>query len=101
MSVSGSELPDDAGIVFATAVPNAPFQITGRRDPATSELCVGAIARPAKDAPWPPEELPWVELVTGSEAERLILSIHRWLTESADAEGLTFDEYLARHYAAR
>ena len=62
------DLPADVGTVFATAVANAPFQVTGRRDPATGELCVGVLVQSPKDTPWPPEELPWVELVTGPEA---------------------------------
>jgi hypothetical protein len=36
--------------------------------------------------------------VTGPEAELLILSVHRWLTERAEAEGLTFDEYATKHF---
>jgi hypothetical protein len=94
-----SELPDDVGTVFVTAVPGAPIQLTGRHDPANGELCVGSIMRPGKDAPWPPpvEELAWVEIVTGPEAERLILSVHGYLTAQADAAGLTFEEYMARN----
>jgi hypothetical protein len=90
-----SELPDDVGRVFATAVPNAPFQLTGRRDPANGELCIGRVVRPPKDMPWPPSRVVRrIEVVTGPEAERLILSVHRWVTERADAKGLTFDEYM-------
>jgi hypothetical protein len=33
------ELPDDEGDVFVTNVPDAPFQVFGRRDPETGELC--------------------------------------------------------------
>jgi hypothetical protein len=94
-----SELVDDVGRVFVTAVPNAPIQLTGRRDPATDELCVGAVVGGPKHAPWPPPDTPnWIEVVTGSEAELLILSVHRWLTERAEAAGLTFDEYAAKHF---
>src|SRR5262249_33119420 len=35
-----SELRDDEGRVFVTDVPGSPFQIMGRRDPRTGELCV-------------------------------------------------------------
>jgi hypothetical protein len=62
---------------------------------------MGAVVRPPKDEPWPPVELSWVELVTGPEAERLILSVHRGLTEDAEAEGLTVDEYIAKHHRER
>jgi hypothetical protein len=96
------DLPDDVGTVFVTAVPNAPIQLMGRRDPKTGELCMGsAIIRPPKDAPWPPADLPPCELVTGPEAEQLILSVHRGLTEDAEAEGLTLDEYMAKHHRER
>jgi len=92
------ELPDDVGSVFVTAVPNAPIQLTGRRDPANGELCVDSVLGGPTGAPWPPPDTPdWIEVVTGPEAERLILSVHRGLTEQAEAEGLTFDEYAARH----
>jgi hypothetical protein len=91
------DLPDDVGRVFVTNVAGAPIQLTGRRDPATGELRVGALARPPKDAPWPPADLPsWIEVVTGPEAERLILAVHLNLTEEAEAEGLTFEEYMAK-----
>jgi hypothetical protein len=80
-----SELADDVGRVFVTAVPNAPIQLTGRRDPANGELCIGGVARPPKNEPWPPPNHPsWIEVVTGPEAEQLILSVHRWLTEQAE-----------------
>jgi hypothetical protein len=96
-----SELPDGVGRLFITDVPGAPLQISGRRDPANGELCVAA-AWPPQDPPasLPSSELPeGFELVTGPEAERLILSVHRWLTERADAEGLTFHEYMAKQSA--
>jgi len=92
------DLPDDVGTVFVTAVPNAPFQLTGRRDPANGELCVGAIVGGPKDAPWPPPDQPsWIEVVTGLEAERLILSLHRGLTEEAEQQGLTLEQFMAKH----
>jgi hypothetical protein len=95
---SSRELADDVGTVFMTAVPNAPLQLAGRRDPANGELCVGSLMGAPKNAPWPPPDTPdWIEVVTGPEAERLILSMHRWLTEQAEAAGLTFDEYVAKH----
>ncbi len=92
-----SELPDNVSRVFVTAVADAPIQLLGRRDPATGELCVGSVMMPKDAHKWPPSDLPsYTEVVTGPEAERLIVSIHRWLTERADAEGLTFDEYMAK-----
>jgi hypothetical protein len=91
------DLSDDVGTVFVTNVAGAPLQLTGRRDPANGELCVGLIVGPGKDAPWPPPvALAWVEIVTGPEAERLILSVHGYLTAQADAAGLTFEEYMQR-----
>jgi hypothetical protein len=95
------DLPPDRGTVFVTAVPNAPFQILGRRDPANGELCLGEIWKPFKDAPLPPPDLPsWLEVVTGPEAERLILAVHRGLTEQAEAEGLTLEQFLAKRQEA-
>jgi len=90
-----SELPDHVGRVFVTAVPNVPIQVMGRRDPATGELCVGSIGTPQKDAPWPPVDLPsWIEVVTGPEAERLILAVHRSLIEQAEQKGGTLEEFI-------
>jgi hypothetical protein len=94
-----SELPDDVGTVFVTSVPNAPLQILGRRDPANGELCLGSIMYTPKDKPWPPVECPLppeIEVVTGPEAEQLILAVHGGLTEQAEAEGLTFEQYIAK-----
>jgi hypothetical protein len=95
------ELPDDVGTVFMTAVPGAPIQIIGRRDPATGELCPGSIVRAPEDVgtslPPVPDD---VEAVTGPEAERLILAVHHWLSEQAEAEGMSFDEYAAKHEQA-
>jgi hypothetical protein len=45
---SSSELPDDKGTVFITNVPDAPFQIIGRRGP-TGELFVGRLTIPRED----------------------------------------------------
>jgi hypothetical protein len=94
------ELGGHFGRTFATAVPNAPIQLVGSRDPKTGELCVGAIVGPPKDGDqrsipdW--SDVPEIEVVTGPEAELLILSMHGWLTEQAEAEGLTFEEYVAK-----
>jgi hypothetical protein len=96
------DLPDDVGTVFVTNVPNAPLQVMGRRDPATGELCVSNIMHPPADASpdWVTNVvLPGVEIVTGQDAELLILSMHRWLTEQAIERGLTFDEYVRRNSA--
>jgi hypothetical protein len=94
---SSSELADDVGRVFVTAVLDAPFQLTGRRDPANSELCVGGIVGVPKDAPWPPPDQPsWIEVVTGPEAERLILSVHFRLTEQAEQEKITLEQLIEK-----
>jgi hypothetical protein len=91
---STNELPADVGVEFITAVPDAPMQIRGRRDPVTGELFLGGISQLPQGVPWPPTELPQgVEIVTGPEAESLVLSVHRWLTKLAEAEGLTLDEF--------
>jgi len=98
---NSNELPDDVGRVFVTAVPDAPIQLVGRRDPETGELCVvGALGPPRKDIPAPSgDDLPsYIEVVTGPEAERLILSVHRWLTERAEAEGLTIEQFMAKYH---
>jgi hypothetical protein len=90
---SSSELPDDEGKVFIAYVPGAPFVIMGRRDPVTGELCVGRIGGEkdqsgdfVKDSVTDvsPDEIkrtvpPWVEVVTGAEAEELIARVQRKL----------------------
>jgi len=62
--------------------------VIGRRDSATGELCVGSTLQPTPDAPnfeGFVEKVPsYVEIVTGPEAERLILAVHRWLSEQAN-----------------
>src|SRR5262249_43153055 len=98
---NSNELPGDVGRIFVTAVPDAPIQLFGRRDPQTGELCVsGALGPPRKDIPAPRgDDLPsYIEVVTGPEAERLILSVHRWLTERAEAEGLTIEQFMAKYH---
>jgi hypothetical protein len=98
---NSNELPDDVGRMFVTAVPNAPIQLLGRRDPETGELCVGwALGPPRKDIPAPSgDDLPsYIEVVTGPEAERFILAVHRQLTERANQEGLTVEEFMAKYF---
>jgi hypothetical protein len=90
-----SELPDDAGTVFVTAVPDSKFQVLGRRDPATGELCVGSIAMPPAGQELPPP-MPGVEIVTGPEAERLVAELVRRMTAAADREGVSVEEYVTR-----
>jgi hypothetical protein len=91
------ELPDDAGRVFVTYVPGAPLQILGRRDPATGELCVGSVYFPPPGVPPPTDDLPGhIEIVTGPEAERLILAVHRRLTERAIEQGISVEELVKR-----
>jgi len=74
---SSDELPDHEGTVFVTRVPNAPFQILGRRDPRTDELCVGSLVFRSPTSPDPAEiNFPFeVEFVTGKEAEQLIAKV--------------------------
>ena len=62
------------------------------------ELCVGSVMVARPDLPWPPPEQPFdIEVVTGPEAERLILAVHGYLTERADQEGLTFEQSMTKH----
>jgi hypothetical protein len=99
---SSGELPDDIGRVFVTNVPNAPIQVMGRRDPATGELCAGStILSPSPLKDMPASYLSDVEIVTGPEAERLILAVHARLTERADAEGLTIQQYARIHHETK
>ena len=77
---STSELPDDEGTVYFTAVPDAPFQILGRRADS-GELYIGSIMHPPKgktmedmlkdlrDAPAA------LEILTGPEAQKLIAAV--------------------------
>ena len=41
-----------------------------------------------------------VERVTGPEAERLILAIHRWIAEQANEQNLSFEEFVRKGDAA-
>jgi hypothetical protein len=95
---SSSELPEDAGRVFITNVPDAPLQVMGRRDPTTGELCVSRwrYRRPGDPDPDLSKAPAFIEIVTGSEAEWLIFALQCRLTAQADAQGLTFEELLAR-----
>jgi hypothetical protein len=95
---SSSELPDDAGRVFITNVPDAPLQVLGRRDPATGELCVGSVVFPDRLPDVAPPR--GVEVVTGPEAERLILAVHQMLTRKALEKGLTLEAYAEQMAAA-
>jgi hypothetical protein len=96
---SSSELPDDVGRVFVTNVPGAPLQVTGRRDPETGELCVSGTIHLRPGAPDPttaPDFPSFVEIVTGPEAERLILAVHRGMTERANEQNITLEEFVRR-----
>jgi hypothetical protein len=78
---SSDELPDDEGTVFVTNVPDAPFQIVGRRGP-TGELFVGNLIH-LRDGgtTMSPEELASspvrVEVIAGYEAQELISDVLR------------------------
>jgi hypothetical protein len=73
-----TELPDDVGTVFVTNVPGAPFQVMGRRDPSTGELCVRytMIKPPGMTEAEFLRASQGSEIVTGEEAERLIHEIY-------------------------
>ncbi len=83
---SSDELPDDEGTVFVTNVPDAPFQIVGRRGPA-GELFVGSLMHPpAGKTTLSPEEVataPHVEVIAGHEAQKLISDVMNWLPKEA------------------
>jgi hypothetical protein len=84
---SSDELPDDEGTVFVTNVPDAPFQIIGRRGP-TGELFVGRIFTPRNGgATMSSEELPSAplkaEVVDGEEGRKLISDVMNWLPKEA------------------
>jgi hypothetical protein len=86
---SSSELPDDEGTVFITAVPDAPFQILGRRA-NNGELYVGSIGHPRKGSS-PIQDIlkdkdklkelesVGAEILTGPEAEKLIAAVKKTL----------------------
>src|SRR5260221_14703869 len=83
---SSDELPDDEGTVFVTNVPDAPFQIVGRRGP-TGELFVGRLMMPRDGrTTMSPEELARspvrVEVVAGEEGQKLISDVARWLPKN-------------------
>ena len=70
-----SQLPDDEGFVFVTWVPDAPFQIVGRRA-LDGELCVGHILLPKEGGDWRGLlDVGGVEIITGLEAENLIQAL--------------------------
>jgi len=82
---SSDELPDDEGTVFVTNVPDAPFQIIGRRGP-TGELFVGRIFTPRNGgATMSSEELASApaEVVDGEEGRKLISDVMNWLPKEA------------------
>jgi hypothetical protein len=80
---SSSELPDNEGTVFVTAVPGAPFQIFGRRGKNDGGLYVSAVCN--EDAATVIERVRRVredtgmsvEVVTGPEAEALINTMQK------------------------
>jgi hypothetical protein len=82
-----SELDPDEGTVFVTNVADAPFQILGRRDPMTGELCVGSTFRSRKggghatfdeqEIEEMQRELGSVEIVADEEARQLIDRVAR------------------------
>jgi hypothetical protein len=73
------ELPDDVDTVFVTNLPGAPFQVLGRRNPATGVLHAGRTTTLPPGTDWGKEIADTmersgvrVEVVTGKEAEDLI-----------------------------
>jgi hypothetical protein len=88
-----SDLPTDEGTVFVTLVPNAAFQVLGRRAD-NGELCFG---RMLLDPPQIIEELGKkfeFEIVTGEEAEELIADLRA--STGRDAETLVADAFAVR-----
>jgi hypothetical protein len=97
---SSSELPDDVGTVFVTAVPGSKFQVLGRRDPRNGELCAGSLMMaPLGASDLMPPELPTPfppEFVTGPEAERLVAEAVQHYTAIARRDGMTLEEFMTR-----
>jgi hypothetical protein len=71
---SSDELPDDEGTVFVTNVPDAPFQIVGRRG-STGELFVGSLMHLRGGTTMSPDKLATApvkpEVVDGEEGRKL------------------------------
>jgi hypothetical protein len=69
----------------------------GQRRAATGEVCVSRWRYRRPDDPDPDlSKAPaFIEIVTGSEAEWLIFALQCLLTAEADAQGLTFEEFVA------
>jgi hypothetical protein len=87
-----SELPDDVGTVFVAMSTAYSVVVLGRRGP-TGELFVGRVSRPEDDltlmqlADRVRRELPWVELVTGPEADQLLARVMaQWTPHREDQE---------------
>ena len=81
-----SELPDDEGTVFVTDVPNSPFQISTPRP--TGELFAGTVfttnasTRTINDHPALQKRgAGKVEIVTQTEAERLITGMQQQIVK--------------------
>jgi hypothetical protein len=95
-----SELPDDVGTVFVTAVPDSKFQVIGRRDPCNGELCAGSLMMAplgASELIMPPKlPNPPPEFVTGPEAERLVTEAVQHFTAIARREGMTLEGFMTR-----
>jgi hypothetical protein len=95
---SSSELPDNVGTVFVTAVPGSKFQVMGRRDPSNGELCFSSLYMAAPDAPppseWMKEFAPQMEFVTGPEAEGLVAEAVQQTTAIAQREGMTLEQLI-------
>jgi hypothetical protein len=69
---SSSELADDEGRVFVAYASPRTLMVMGRRDPRNGDLCVSRYA-------WKLPEVPWLERITGPEAERLLDAVERWI----------------------
>ena len=71
------DLPEGEGTAFVTAVPGAKFHVLGRRDPKTGELCAGTFCR--RSTPLPELAPPFLEYVTGPEAEHFLPEVAKLL----------------------
>jgi hypothetical protein len=96
---SSSELPDDVGFVFMTAVSGSKFKVIGRRDPNNGELCAGLLMMVSPGEPTPSESnCPLrIEFVTGPEAEQLVAEAVSHATAIAYRLGVTLEEFVKRH----
>ena len=73
-----NELSDNIGTEFATAVPGALFQVSGRRL-SDRRFYVDIVMFPGPECVALPEPVPGVEIISGPEAEELLATVEGWI----------------------